>query len=38
MTPADLALFVEGWSRAQAGAMPDAPSADDYAELVKRYG
>lgn len=38
MTPRDLLLFIEGWNEAQTGAEPEAPSAEEYAELVKKYG
>lgn len=38
MTPGDLVAFVEGWNEAQGGAEPEAPTADEYAELVRLYG
>lgn len=38
MIPRDLILFIEGWNEAHSPAEPDAPSADDYAELVLKYG
>lgn len=37
MTPGEMMLFIEGWNRAQGGA-DDAPTADEYAELVRKYG
>ena len=40
MVPRDLVLFVEGWNEAQGGGgtAPDAMTADEYRDLVKRYG
>lgn len=38
MIPKDLTLFVEGWNAANEGNEPKAPSADEYAELVRKYG
>ena len=38
MTPADLVMVVQGWNDAHGSNEPDAPTADEYAELVKKYG
>lgn len=38
MTPGDFVLFVDGWRAANDTGGPDAPTADEYAELVKKYG
>lgn len=36
MTPGDLMLFIDGWNDAGDSVAP--PTADEYAELVKKYG
>ncbi len=38
MTPRDFVLFIEGWNDAHQSNEPEPPSADEYAELVRKYG
>lgn len=38
MIPRDFVLFIKGWNEAHEGNEPEAPSADEYAELVLKYG
>lgn len=39
MTPAETELLVRAWNEANSGSdMPDAPTADEYEELVRQYG
>lgn len=38
MTPNDLSDAITGWNEAQGGGEPEAPTADEYADLVARYG
>jgi len=37
MTPGDLVLWIEGWNAAHSTEV-EAPSADQYADLVRTYG
>ncbi|APZ51225.1 hypothetical protein Ga0080574_TMP891 [Salipiger abyssi] len=37
MTPRDLGNFIIGWNEAQSDEV-QAPTADEYAELVRKYG
>lgn len=38
MTPCDFVLFIEGWNEAHEGSEPAPPTADEFAELVRKYG
>ena len=38
MTPKDFFLFIEGWKQAQGESEVAPPTADEYAELVRKYG
>jgi len=38
MTPLDTDLLIGGWNSAQGDQMPDAPTIDEFDELVRRYG
>ncbi len=38
MIPRDLVLFIDGWNRSQGSGEPDAPTADEFADLVRQYG
>ena len=38
MIPRDLILFIEGWNESHEGSEPEAMTADEYAELVLKYG
>jgi hypothetical protein len=38
MTPADWALFVEGWNEAHEPSEPQAPSWEELQELKAKYG
>lgn len=38
MIPGDLMAFTQGWNRAQGGDATDPPTAEEYADLVRRYG
>lgn len=38
MTPAETDLLIKGWNDAQGSQMPDAPTAEEYHELVAKYG
>lgn len=37
MTPRDLSDAIQGWNDAQSGGEPEAPTADEYADLVSKY-
>lgn len=38
MTPEETALLVEAWNAAQEGGGPEAPTAEEFEDLVRRYG
>lgn len=38
MTPADTDLLIAGWNDAHAGDSVQAPTIEEYEELVRRYG
>lgn len=38
MTPEETALLIEGWNEAQSGDDAGVMDADEYHDLVRRYG
>ncbi len=38
MTPGELLMFVEGWNASHASNETEPPTADEVAELYRKYG